>query len=425
MLAILLLVPAVVMGQTCDATVADDAGGILNTAQMAQIASEAGSLINQGADVRVRVTGTTANLDQTEAQYEHSCPSWQGASGGRKNSLVVLMVSPSSRKLGIYYGSAFKYAFDEHWVRIKSDYMVPKFRDHDWTGGFIATEQQLAARLTAAKDESVHPVAATTVVTEPPTDYSGLWSAFKWALLILALVLFCYGIWEYYSWCKRRREAAKAAQQAASIRRNLAARRISRFKSFVNASNQALYDRAVDEFGRLSNSESTNPDTDGLTPQQYYNIERLYKSVCNDLDEVAYPTGQETVDVPAGVTCSHPSDEAMTGVESAGDAPVDSTTYVPVIIDNSRVNEAPETEPSTYNPFLHETPTVQEDPEPSPDDDNGGSSSFTESSGSSSSSDDGGGSSSWSSESSDSGGSSDFSFGGGGDSGGGGGSDSF
>lgn len=405
------LTPLVARAQTCDAVVADD-GGVLSSPQLTQILMAANPLIIEGADVRVRTTPFTDNLDVVEKQYENNCSSWQGANGGRKNSLISLMVSPAGRKLGIYYGSAFKPALDGSWMRIKSDYMAPKFRDKDWVGGFVATEQQLIARITASKDEALHPVVSTTtnVVNEAATDYTELWKVFKLFLELFAFFSLIFFVSRYYSRKKKRKEEIAGAQQEAIIRRNYAVDRINKYKEEVSPKTQNVYDLAVEEFSRLMNSEKTNPDNEGMEVSQYQYLSRTYFTLYKGLDNVFRPNEEpEETEEPAEkkttvynyVSPKNPDVSRVPIPQPVAYTGGDTTIIAPIIID-------PITEP-VYKP----------EPEPehhhhSSDDDN----SF----GSSSSDDSGGGSSSWDTGSSSSdfgGGSSDFGSFGGGDSGGG------
>lgn len=418
----LLLLGSVVKGQElCNVTVVDDAQ-VLNPVQGGQIADAAIPLVNQGADVRVRTVGPTDNLDIMEKGWERECASWQGANGGRKNTLIVLMASPVSHKLGIYYGSAWKSALDGHWNRIKTDYMVPKFRDKDWAGGFVATETQLAARLMAAKDETLHPAVSTTV--NQASDLTGLWRVFLFVVGIVGLGLLGWAVFYLINRKRREIEGLQAAQQRAVIARNALVDKINRYKEEVSALTQVKYDLAVENFARLMGSERTNPDTPNLSVEQYDDIADLYAGVTRDLNAVFRPI--TTPFVPRGVSPTeqanapsrppskphkrHPAENVANDPEYAartgsgqGNSVGGGNIFAPVIINTEETYERPSRR------------EVEETPAPEPpsyeshsDDSGGGSSSWSSDSGSSSSS--------------DSGGSSDFG-GGGGDSGGGGSSD--
>ena len=122
LVASLLLVPFAVRAQDCDKVVVDEAQVL--GARAADVQAAADALQNQGADVRVRTVAHTVNLDMDENVLVHSCGSWRSPNGQIKSTLIVLMVAPYDRKMGIYYGGAWHHALDDHWVRIKQDYMA-------------------------------------------------------------------------------------------------------------------------------------------------------------------------------------------------------------------------------------------------------------------------------------------------------------
>lgn len=390
LLAGLLLSPLAMLAQSCDNTVSDDSNS-LSPVQVQQVTDAAAPLINQGADVRVRTVGPTQNLDQVEAQYERSCSSWQGASGGRKNSLIVLMVSPTSRKLGLYYGSAWHPALDQHWNRIKTDYMVPKFRDHDWTGGFIAAETQLASRITASKDEALHSAVTNNLTQNAATDFSGLWFAFK---LLIAIGLVSL-IVVFFARRRREKNAIQAAQQAAILARARARDLVNRFKELVTPETQVTYDNVVEELANLMNNERSNPDTLGLSKEEYLNLQAVYTDLSRELAQKIY------YKTPTQGQSSYTPDPTPEVAVAAGHTSASSTSHKHKHHHESTTVVAPVIYAPSETTNNYETPSRR-----SSDDDNSSSSRSSSDSDSSSS---GGGSSSWSdTSSSDSGGSSSF-----------------
>src|SRR5271154_5572723 len=159
---IVFFLPAFSVAQDCNSIVYDQAGVLKGHEQEIQAAAQ--GVIDQGGDPKVATVLGATNLDLAEKQIEKSCQSWQSPNGDRKSTLLVLMVSPDTRKLGVYYGSAWKSALDSSWNRIKQSYMVPYFKNKDWSGGFVAAEEQFGKRLAASKDESLHPVQPATTV---------------------------------------------------------------------------------------------------------------------------------------------------------------------------------------------------------------------------------------------------------------------
>jgi uncharacterized membrane protein YgcG len=374
-----------VHAQDCDNVVVDQASA-LKPGQSQQIADAAQGLISQGADVRVRTVGATTNLDTNEKQFVATCPSWEAPNGSIKSTLVVLMVSPASRKMGIYYGHAFDAALNDHWNRIKQEYMAPHFRTADWAGGFIAAEQQLAARIKASQDEALHPAVSTTV--NQATDLSGLWSVLKWLVLIGALAL---AVFFWVSWQMRRRKAYQQRREARANAINAKARAANLLSS--TAKDQPGMDAALEEFSRLDSTLNADPYDEKLEVSDYNAIAASYLRVC---DMVTQKTAEPSS--PDQTPAQQPPKRGRKGHRhpvrygDSGTVYHDTTTVVPVPI--------PISEPTW-------------EPEPS------------HSSSHSDDSDSGGGSSSWGdSGSSDSGGGGSSDFGGGGGDFGGGGGDS-
>ena len=389
--------------QDCDNTVADQTGAF-SSGQVQEVMANAQGLINQGADVRVRTMGPTSNLDMDEKDLEKACRSWQSPNGGRKSTLVVLMVSPAGHKMGIYYGAAFSHALDNHWNRIKSDYMAPHFKTGDWAGGFVAAEQQLAARIGASKDEAVHPATNTTV--NQAADFTGLWTFLEWGLALGVVIV---GSIMLFGWLKNRRKQKQELREA----RQAAIDAKARASDLIGKSEKGpRYDTAVEEFSRLSSLVSSDPYAEDLEIPEYNAIARQYQKVVDMLrpDVIIPDAGKRSS--KASVKSAKKESEKHEKQKTTDEQKVRTTTNIV----NNEVGGMPYVIPVPIyepEPERYREPERRKDPEPEPEperhhkssDDSGG-----------------GGSSSWSDSSSDSGGSSDF---GGGDSGGGGGSSDF
>jgi uncharacterized membrane protein YgcG len=415
----------------CDQTVAG-----LSIGDTSTIKAAAQSVINQGADVRVRDVGTSSNLDFTEKTYESTCLSWQSPNGGRKSTLIVLMVASQSRKLGIYYGSAWHNALDDHWNRIKTDYMMPRFRDRDYAGGFTAALSQIGARLAASKDESLHPKTYTTV------NEASDWSWLKWLFIIGGLCFVGFIVWGFVISRREKKEKAFGMREIATKKRGMAANLLAKLQDdLLIAEATGIDDRparatsnSVSElFNRLSTSENTNPETKDLSYEAYEYIANQYDDANHQLEQARRSLWllSQGKDSPAGTqqTTSSPFTEPKT---------VPAPEQTRVVIHKARKKDekhnisvpppTPSTSINNTNIFINEE-TYSPSPAPAEPskryDDNSGSRSSGWGGGGSSSSDDsgsdGGGSSDFGS-SSDSGGGGDSSFGGG-DSGGGGGND--
>lgn len=264
-------------------------------------------LANEGADVRVitispGMMAADGTVDNVVAHIQRSCVTWQSPNHGIKSNLLVLAVAPKERKMAIMYakdGTLAK-AIAGHDDRIKKDYMGPYFKTGDWAAGLIAGEQQLTKRLTAAHDETLHPQVSTTTNVIQPTDYSGLWTVFKWLLFLTGiglLVWVCVWLW-------RKVEAARqeivTARARAVASRNNAARAIKGLIADKGPGTPAANDLDA-EFSRLSNLETMNPDADDLASDQYNMIADTYDDLARRINAVRYPaTVSETSKFSSG-----------------------------------------------------------------------------------------------------------------------------
>lgn len=283
-------------------------GLVLDDAHVLPVGSmqaAADKLIAQGAEPHfVTVPGKNVqNLDLTENNLEAACAAtWQGVGGQRKSTLLVMMVAPESHKLGLYYGSAWHAALDDHWNRIKTDAIAPRFRDGNWAGGFTAGAEQLAARLAASKDESLHPVAATTV--NQAADYSGLWGDFKFMLIII-LVLGSAGFltWLVSKWISGKGKV-KGAQLDAHVAKGNAAAWLDQAKECLDElttgdsvadgalgsnairdrdqkqrTGQTRYSNLQAEYAMLISSSRMDPAENGLPVEVYRSMAKQYDAI--------------------------------------------------------------------------------------------------------------------------------------------------
>lgn len=208
--------------QSCDAIVVDDAG-VLSGGQDVQAAAE--ELNSIGADVRVRTLPSIsgyATLDDLVDDTIKSCQSWQNPNGDRKSNLVVFAMSKDDRKLGIFYGDGWVNAFNDGGgeQRIWADFMVPKFKSGDFSGGFVAAIDETYRVFDNYLHPDLSPPAqpSTLVVPQEPTDYSGLWRVlgytFGGLVLIALLVLGYFGLRQRKETNDRRRTARQRALTA-------------------------------------------------------------------------------------------------------------------------------------------------------------------------------------------------------------------
>lgn len=260
-------------GQDCDQTVYDGANLFHNQQQIQQAAS---ALMNKGAVPKIWSLPANADLDAAELAIENKCPTWK-LNGVRKNTLVVLMVSPKGNGFkahaSIYYGANWHKALDDHWSRITSDYMVQHFKAGDIDGGMISASNQLAARITASQDEALHPVQNSTV--NQSTDFSGLWNVLYF--IFIAACLFILG-WIAISFIRRKKaqkESVSGAQRTAIDYRD----RVVDFLEVLKTNGNGKYDSFSQEYSRIASNLKNDPDQDGLSATEYGAIGSVYKNL--------------------------------------------------------------------------------------------------------------------------------------------------
>ena len=263
---------AQVFSHSCDSAVFVNPSSLLPTGAHADIINAENSIITKGADPLVIIDDTVSDLtpEQYVATLQKACTSWQSADGGVKNNLIVFLVFPKRHKVGLFMGKEFEKAIDASVVR--TQYMAPAFRDGDWERGMISGIKQVGIEIEAYQTAALHPATTTNVVNKQATDMSGFW---KWldGLLILGALIGAWGLFVYY---RKRRSERLAAQQNAVHWRNEAAEK-------VNGTTLTSY---LDEFTRLSNSETFNPDTNGLDTEQYSEMAARYKQICDSIDGI-------------------------------------------------------------------------------------------------------------------------------------------
>jgi uncharacterized membrane protein YgcG len=248
--------------QNCDAPVFANPASLLTAVQTDSIFKAESQLTNKGADPRVIVDDTVGiTPEEYVDKMRRLCPSWQSANGGVKNNLIVFTLFPTRRKMGLFVGNEFGKAINTSAIR--SQFMGPAFKDKDWARGMISGINQTAVQIEAFQTSALHP--ATTVVQKQATDFRGLWMWLDILAFLFAIVMGWF-IWDYY---RKRHIAVRDAQQRAVQARVDAATRVN---TCPNSDGAEL-------FSRLSSSETWNPDTNGLSVEQYDAIVQKYNAV--------------------------------------------------------------------------------------------------------------------------------------------------
>jgi len=410
--SLFLCLPLFAQNPNCDSIVLDQTGALRG--QTAQVEEAAKGLINEGADVRVRVeSGLIAgNLDNNEAAYERNCGSWKSPNGGRKSTLLVLMVAPSQHKMGMYYGSAFNKALTDHWNRIKQENMGPRFHDGDFVGGLVSAERALTARIAASKDEAVHPTQSVVNNNVAASDLSGLWKVLGAIVLIGFIVLL---VWLLYKRKQLAEEVQEMKTKAISAKARVA-RLILEYGADSTLSANPRFQSISEAYASLAANISSDPSQDGLSKGQYGSLYDTYSRYEDQLRALKYPasTVNKTDSKYTRPKTSHTTHEERSSsrhwTSPAAQPPAPTT----VVVNNSNDGFV---EGALLGSMLSRDREDREYREPArptrisrddDDDNSGGGGSSSWSSSDSSSSSDFGGSSDFSSSDSGGGGSSDF-----------------
>lgn len=307
-----MMVAAPARAQDCDTMVVDETGR-LGAGGIASVEAAGNRLVNAGADVRVRVlessrTSSYANLDQYLAGMQGRCASWRAADGGRKNNLLVVLLS-MDRQSGVFFGEQYRSALDGRTAGIRTGSMNPRFRDGDFAGGLVAGLDAAGRLIAAAAAPPVNTPAPVIVHTEAPsqpTDLSGLWTVMMWGLGLVALGLLVYFLIAFSRGRAKRRAAQQKAQAARSSCSNritelddpisLVGARLERAAKAVSeedaaplratlAALKAEASRATAQYGDLQQS-ANNPDRNGLSEDEYEGMRSAFQAVLDKLDKV-------------------------------------------------------------------------------------------------------------------------------------------
>lgn len=210
---------AVARAQDSGVPIVVDDAHILDVARVEQAARKLQTL---GVDVYVRTfpsfDARYGTLDAYVTDLVSRTPAWQGTNGQPKSNLLILAISLSERKTYIQYGSSWTPSIgaNNRYLTIQTDYMNPRFRDGDYTGGFIAGLDQCYAVI----NNQLHPSATPAA---RPVDLSGLWTVLWFALLAgLAITLAAFA-WKGAAILRRARAARQNALVAATQKQNQAA----------------------------------------------------------------------------------------------------------------------------------------------------------------------------------------------------------
>jgi hypothetical protein len=279
----------------CNGQVVDSTG----KANTDTIKSALSSLINDGADPRVRIitaaqiNAAGGNLDKYAQGMVKRCSAWQSPGGNMKSNLLILAVTQDSvdSPVGIYFSKSGPLtALRGQTAGVRSE-MASTLQSDVTTSiqnGIKAIHGSLSVGKMRASETRILSNGPTTIINQAPSKPMNL--TFLWALLFLGVV--GAGIWLYVK-SQSAKAKCRAAQQTAQGRRaecnNLLigfdasmaqlGALLSSFKSVINASEfqviqtklggiQTRINTAKTQFVNLQGS-SNDPDSVGRTAEEY------------------------------------------------------------------------------------------------------------------------------------------------------------
>lgn len=314
------------MAQSCDAVVEDVANVI---SEIGRVNAAANALAGAGATVRVR---TFPNLPQDQLDKEifklrERCPTWNsGSSNSWKSTMLVFAYAPPSAayskdQIGFYFGTT-------HASRVGNgkwqDVMHDKFDPHAraFKGGeknaltlaFVNTMTEFQAVLS-------RPSMGGSTTIHQATDFSGLWSAMKWFLLIAFLAVAGLLGWLFFrkkeddsaAGSEARRVRSEAVSGINDITSESAAARIRGAIVSASAEKQAALEAMADQFrecgetalatlSQFDNAAGADPNK-GLSERAYQSNQRRYEAIIRDY---VTPAKRLLADIMAGRTRPSP-----------------------------------------------------------------------------------------------------------------------
>ena len=148
----------------CNTLVVDQAS-VIKASDLASINTALASLTSHGADPRVITTNSSLTEEQFVSKMKDACPSWRNPNSGVKNNLIVFIVSPNARKMGIFIGDAYKNSLSNSVTTdIKDNYMGPYFKAGEWGTGLIEGVEQTTNHIIKYESAALQSNTGTTII---------------------------------------------------------------------------------------------------------------------------------------------------------------------------------------------------------------------------------------------------------------------
>ena len=285
----LLVSAAFAQGPSYCTSPVSDLAGVLSVSSVQQLTTATTNLANEGADPRVITYKTSEPPEMFISNATRDCAQWRNPSNGVKSNMVVFIVNPDMRKMGIFSGSAYNSTVlaSAPATDIKKNFMGPKFRDADWTGGFMVGIQQTTQRIHVYVATSGRP--NQTVINKQATDMSGLWFVLKiLAFLLFGILLVVAGV-KFFKFRSEREEARLVAVDIRDSVAKLAYNLNSKLDEMqalghpISPSNKNELENILERYTKASNSMNLDPDASGLSIAEYKSIGKFYSNLLNEL----------------------------------------------------------------------------------------------------------------------------------------------
>ncbi len=258
-------------------------------------------LVVRGADVRVQMLSSYHNvnsIDEYKKMFQEKCSSWKSPDGGMKNNLILLLVVPKKQATGVYAGEQWRRHLESGKTAVFTD-MNARFRDGKLVDGILVGLRDIDNLMSVDLANAKKPV---VINNSTPTDMSGLWRVFGWLLLLGTVGA---GVW-FFMHIRGRREQSSAAQRTAMTERAKCTQATNgyttplvllkskiasatfdqQWKDLLSAKCidvEVAFKAASAAFNGL-NKSANNPETPGLSVQEYEGMTLHYRSVSGKFD---------------------------------------------------------------------------------------------------------------------------------------------
>lgn len=286
-----------------------------------EVERAAQELESVGADVHVWTIPSYSGKASSLKEYFEKLllpkfPAWQSSNGGKKNNLVVMMISLKEKKTGLYYGEEWSRVLKPNWVRIQTDFMNPHFPRGEFAEGFVAGLGEVRdliydhfhPKAVSPQTAPAQPIIINQSAPSKPVDLSGLWAVLKGILIIAVVFTICAFCFLYFRNRRKEREKKQEAQQRAKIQKTSISKKIGDLRLELKEAKELLeilrssvqlnlIEKYRNNLGGIerriativqnfsaTNSSVGDPGNNNLTTAQYSAIEMKFAESSDSVD---------------------------------------------------------------------------------------------------------------------------------------------